>query len=75
MTDTHNSTHGGLLRQLTAPMRRDLRDIASGLTRGESAHSCAGLCRRRLVHGDWMTGYYVTPLGAQVADLDREVRS
>ena len=48
---------------LTDAQRSALKDIAAGLSRGESAPACRALERRGLIHGDWLTGYYLTQRG------------
>lgn len=48
---------------LTASQQRDLEQVASGLSRGDSANTCEALCRRGLLRGDWITGYDLTARG------------
>jgi hypothetical protein len=48
-----------LTRKLTDAQRRDLELVAQGYSRGDSAATCEALRRRGLIHGDWITGYYV----------------
>lgn len=49
--------------KLSEQQARDLRAVDQGLSRGESAATCESLCRRGLLRGDWLTGYYATKAG------------